>query len=162
MAETVRLSLIYLEDLDVGVGTRDVRLFDNSIATLNKIHLGNLPQIRTTQIAATNGAASVSASGLIRAGDRVLGVTLKIITGLGVTAGLTGINIGDGSTIDRWGLLTTLTTNTETSQANFLLPDWPIYASNTDVVLSAVGGTFDGTGTIEVTAHFMRLSHRSA
>ncbi len=162
MAETVRLSLIYLEDLDVGVGTRDVRLFDNSIASLNKIHLGNLPQLRTGSTPATNLAASLSLSGLIRAGDRIRGVTIKSTTGLGTSAGLTAVQIGVGTTVDRWGTLTTLTVNTETSQGDFTLPEMPIYASNTDVVLSAVGGTFDGTGVIEVTAHYMRLTHRAS
>ncbi len=162
MAETVRLSLIYLEDMDVGVGTRDVRLFDNSIATLNKIHLGNLPQLRTTTAAATNAATSLSLSGLIKAGDRILGVTLKITTGLGTSAGLTSIQVGDGTVQDRWGSLATLTVNTETSQADFPLSEMPIYPSDTNVVISAIGGTFDGTGVLQVTAHYMRLTHRAS
>lgn len=162
MAETVRLSLIYLEDLDVGVGTRDVRLFDNSIATLQKIHLGTLLQVRTTTTPATNAASQLALSGLIQAGDRIFGVTIKLTTGLGTSSGLTAIRIGDPTTTDRWGTLSTLTVNTETSQADFGLADLPIYSSNTNVVISAVGGTFDGTGAIEVTAHYMRLTHRAS
>jgi hypothetical protein len=70
--------------------------------------------------------------------------------------------VGDGTIIDRWGSLTTLTINYETTQGNFLTGDWPIYPSGASIIISALGGTFDGTGTIEVTAHTMQLTHRSA
>ncbi len=162
MPETVTLSRIYLEDLDIGVGTRDVRLFDGSIAALTRLGLGVLPHIRTTTLNATNAATLLTASSLIRAGERVLGVTIKILTGLGTSLSLSGISIGDTVTIDRWGTLTTLTANTETDQGDFLLADMPIYPANNDVVISATGGTFDGTGAIQVTVHYMTLTHRSA
>lgn len=162
MPETVTLSRIYLEDLDIGVGTRNVRLFDGSVAALTRLGLGVLPHIRTTTLKATNGASLLTASAFIHAGERVLGVTMKITTGLGVTGGLTGFSIGDTVTIDRWGTFTTLTVNTESNQGDFTVEGWPVYPASNDVVVSALGGTFDGTGAIQLTVHYMTLTHRSA
>lgn len=162
MPETVTLSRIYLEDLDVGIGTRDVRLFDGSTAALTRIHLGVLPQLRTTSVSCTNAATVLTATNIILAGDRVLGVTCGFSPGVGTTRGLTALAIGDSGTINRWGTITSFGTNASTSQADFTLEGWPIYPSNESVIISAIGGTFDGTGIITVTVHYMRLTHRVA
>jgi hypothetical protein len=162
LTETVRLTRILLEDLDVGSGQRSVRLADGSLATLTQVSLPGLCSLRTTRLNASNAASVLTATGLIPANARVAGVTSKVTTTLATTNGLTGFSIGDGTISDRWGTQTSLSANAETDQGDFADGSWPAYAAATDVVLSAVGGTFGATGQVEVTVFYFLLVHRSA
>jgi hypothetical protein len=151
-----------LEDLDVGSGTRSVRLADGSLATLTQVSLPGLCSLKTTRLNASNGASALTATGLIPANARVAGVTSKVTTTLATTNSLTGFAIGDGTIVDRWGGQTTLTANAETDQGDFADAEWPVYAAATDVVLSAQGGTFGSTGQVEVTLWYFLMTHRTA
>lgn len=96
-----------------------------------------------------NGAAILSATGAIPAGARVHDVFAHNNSAFGSSGGMTAYNIGDGVTVDMWGV-NQLAQNAENSQAGFHSGDLPIYAVATDVVLSAIGGLFDGSGQAQV------------
>lgn len=159
--EVVNFSLIGLEDLDIGNGTRQVRLGDGALHTLHQIQLSSLLIPKTVRLSALSGDAVMSAP-IIQAGMRVAGVTSQIIDAFGTSLGLTGLNIGDSITDDRWGTQATLTANAETDQGDFGDAEWPIYASGDNVLIHAVGGLFDGTGRLEITLWAFYLTHRSA
>jgi hypothetical protein len=162
--ETVRLTRICEEDLDVGSGTRSVRLADGSVATLHQVSVPGLCPKLTVRLSASNGASTLTATGLIPSGARVLGVTTKIITTFGTTGGLTGFAVGDATSVAHWGSQTTLTAGAETSQRDFTDAGQPINnsAAASDVILSALSGTFDATGQVEVQLTWFLLTHRSA
>jgi hypothetical protein len=162
LTETIRLSRLMLEDIDVGSGTRSVRLADGSTATLTQVSLPGLCSLKTTRLNASNGASVLTATGLIPANSRVLAVTSKVTVTLGTGGGLTAFSIGDGTIVDRWGTQSTLTANAETDQGDFTDDTIPIYASATDVVVSALGGTFASTGQIELSVFYWLLTHRAA
>jgi hypothetical protein len=156
------LTRILLEDLDIGSGTRSVRLADGSLATLTQISVPGLCQLKTVRVSVTNGASTLTVSGLIPAGARVVGVTTEILTTFGTTGGLTGFSVGDGVLVDRWGSQTTLSAGAQTDQGDFTDGEWPVYSSANDVVLSALSGTFDSQGAIEISVWYFLMTHRSA
>ena len=139
-----------------------MRLADGRVALLNQLHIGHLAAITSTTLAAGAGAAVLTATGFLKAGMRILGVTTQILYSLGTSQGLTAFVVGDGLTIDRWGQSQGLTAGYKTEQGQFHDATWPIYATNTDVVLSALGGLFDAAGQVEITVHYFPLLHRSA
>ena len=98
---------------------------------------------------------------MIPAGARVAGVTTQILTSLGTTQGLTSFSVGDSLLIDRWGEQHVLTAGAQTDQGDFHTSDWPVYPTDTDVILSALGGLFSG-GEVEVTTWTFFLTHRAA
>src|SRR5262245_52596495 len=144
MAELIQYSKICLEDLDLGDGTREVRLQDGSLHTLNRIS-GILSLVRTTQLTATNGTTTLTATGLIPLGARVHDVTIKILTALGTSNGLSSIMIGDSITLDRWGSGIGVTQNTETSQADFTVQEMVVYSSSQNVLITG-NANYNGTG----------------
>jgi hypothetical protein len=160
--ETVHFAKVVEEDLDIGEGTVQVRLADGSLPTAHRLSLPSLLLRRSQRITASAGVDVLTATGLIPAGARVAGVTTEVLTGLGTTQGLTAFTIGDPVVPNRWGTQTTLTTGSQTDQGDFGDPNWQVYTVATDVQLAALGGLFDATGHIEVTAHYFFLTHRSA
>lgn len=160
--ETVEYSLICREDLDIGSSTRSIELADGSTATLHQVSVASLLIPVTQTVVPSASAATAVLTGLIPAGARVAGVTTEILTTLGTSQGLTGVAIGDGTVIDFWGVQSTLTAGAQTDQGDFRNATWPMYASATNVVLSATDGLFDGVGEVEVTAWYFLLTHRSA
>ena len=160
--ETVEYSLVTTEDLDIGTGTRSVHLADGGTVTLHQISLGALLLLSTRRIVPPPGAALATLTDFITGGSRVFGVTTEILTSLGTSQGLSRVAIGDASSLNRWGEQPVLTSGAQTDQGDFQDGALPIYPEDTDVVLSAIGGLFDGTGHIEVTLHYFLLTHRSA
>lgn len=160
MTETVRFSKVCVEDLALGYGTRSVRLANQAVYTLNEIHLSAFLLLSRRTLSAVNGASALTWTAGIPALARVWGVTAKILTGFGATGGLTGLRLGDATLLDRWtNAAMALTLATETSQGDFASADLPIYASATDILVSAVGGTFDATGAIELACYYSLLRH---
>ena len=162
MTETIRFTRVLLEDLDIGTSLREVRLADGRVMLLQQVHLGNLAVLQTTVLNASAAATTLVASGFLKAGMRVMGVTTEVLATFGTTNAMTGFVIGDGLVIDRWGQSTGLVARSRTEQPQFTDTTWPVYAGNTDVVVSALGGTFDSIGQIEITVHYFPLLHRRA
>lgn len=114
----------------------------------------------TTQqtVTASPGASVLTASAMAPVGYRVLGVLTEVLTGFGTSSGLTGLLIGDAVANDRWGVQTTLTAGATTGQLACHGGDEPIAApSSYTVLVSALGGTFDATGSLALTAYWEAL-----
>lgn len=157
--ETVRLSLIYLEDLDIGTGTRQVRLADGSLADLTRVSLPGFLALRTYRVTPTAGQAILPNLTNALPAARIAGVTTEILTTFGTSQGLTGFMVGDATIPDRWGTQTTLTAGAQTGDAQ---GDWPVYTAASDLIVSALDGLFDADGRLEVTVHYFILAHRAA
>ncbi len=100
--------------------------------------------------------ASVTATGLIPAGAELKGLTTRVTTGLGTGGGTTGYAIGDGSDANRWGSVTGTVAGTTTDDRNWTDFSRFKQAAAQDVVVTALGGDFNGTGVIEICAFYQR------
>lgn len=97
------------------------------------------------------GATSTVVAG-IGEGSIVYGVTGRVLSDIG---GATSIEIGVLGSADRYG------SGYGVAQGSWArgITGTPLaYYSNTDLVLTAVGGDFDGTGQIRLAVHFGTLS----
>jgi hypothetical protein len=132
-----------IHDLLTGTSGAYKTRFENGAATAVRI--------ATTTVNCTAAAASVTASNLIPKGARVLGVTTTVTVALGTSNGTTGYQVGDGSDVDRWADKTGTATSTSTDNSD-ATADWEgSFTSANNVVITAKGGNFDGTGTIRIT-----------
>jgi hypothetical protein len=107
----------------------------------------------TTSVTAAAGA-TVTATNLIPAKAFLIGVSTRITTTLGATSGTTGFNVGDVTDADRFGVQAAITAGSTTSNGDATADPtgWALAARS--VVLTAVGGNFDGTGAVRVTVHY--------
>lgn len=112
----------------------------------------------TTLIEDVSGATEV-ATDLIPAGTFCLGVVTRIVTALGDSNSTTGYTVGDGSDADRWGVASAITAGTQTGQLANPATANPtgFFVSAQSVTLTAVGGNFDATGDIRVTAFYIEM-----
>jgi len=99
--------------------------------------------------------ASVTATGLIPAGAVVMGVTSKVTTALGTANGTTGYKIGTGADDDRWGAITGTAAGTTSDNRNWTAGTIECFPSATDVIVTATGGNFNGTGVIYLSVQYM-------
>lgn len=111
----------------------------------------------TATVAAAAGA-TVTATNLIPDGAFLLGVVTRITVTLGNGGGTTGYQIGDGSDADRWGAIAARTAGTTSSNADATAAFTGSFIAANSVVLTAVGGNFDGTGTFRVTVMYIDLT----
>jgi hypothetical protein len=162
MVETIYLSKVREEDLDLGTSTRSVLLHDNAFYTLHQISAGGSLAVKETRTqAATASASSLTITFSNPPASRIHGVTLAILTTLGTTNGLTSIDIGTSRIPMLWGDNVGITLGTTTTPANFWSDVEPIDDDgNFAVVIRGNGGTFDGTGSIAVQLHYSLLAHR--
>jgi hypothetical protein len=106
-------------------------------------------------LSAVSGA-SVTATTLIPDGAFLIGVTTRINTTLGVTNGTTGYTVGDGTDPDLWGAVVGTAAGTATKSSDFTaVGACGLYTAAQSVVITATGGNFNGTGAIEVVAHYL-------
>lgn len=113
-------------------------------------------------VSLTQGTASgqpiITLANLIPANARVVGVFVHNNVGLGNTNGMTGYDVGDGITVDKWsgghagGI--PLTAGYQSVQGDFGSESETIYAVATSVILTARGGLFDATGNVTVTVKY--------
>lgn len=108
---------------------------------------------RTVEVdhAVQAGATSVVSSH-IPANTVVYGVTGRILSDVG---GATGLEIGVAGSTDRYG------SGIGTAAGAWLrgLTGSPLtYYADTDLVLTAQGGTFDGSGIVRIAVHFAELT----
>ena len=99
-------------------------------------------------------AASFTLSGFIPAGALLIGITSRVDTEC-TTA--TGYTVGDGSDVDLWGVAAAVAVGTATGSADFTAAgaSGVFFSAAQDVVVTAVGGNFDGTGVITLCGHFL-------
>ena len=84
MVETITYARMLREDIDLGVGTRTLRLQDGALHTLQQIS-GHLYLIDTVIIPATADQAQLTATFNNPNNTRVHGVTILISDALGTT-----------------------------------------------------------------------------
>lgn len=114
----------------------------------------------STEKTITAGANN-TLTNLIPAGSLVLGVTCRVTEVVTGAAGFTGFNVGLAANTDYWGLNISPVLGTTTSLASVGAGDTAIavYPAATSVILTAVGGNFDGvTGKVKVTVHYISLT----
>ena len=99
--------------------------------------------------------ASVTATALIPAGAVVMGVTSKVTTALGTANGTTGYQIGTGADADRWGAITGTALGTTSDNRNWTAGTIECFPAATDVIVTATGGNFNGTGVIYLSVQYM-------
>lgn len=109
----------------------------------------------STELTDVSGATA-TASNLIPAGSYVIGVTTRVTTAIGTGNGTTSMDIGDGSDVDLFGNNVGITAGSTTDLSDHTA-NVGISATATDVVLTAVGGNFDGTGDVRITVHYINL-----
>lgn len=101
-------------------------------------------------------AASATISGIVPAGAMLIGVTTRIDVALGETNGTTGYAVGDGVDANLWGDVSGVAIGTSSDSSDFTASGAVGFdTAARDVVLTAAGGNFDGTGTITVVVHYM-------
>lgn len=100
--------------------------------------------------------ASVTATALIPDGAFLVGLTTRVTTALGTGNGTSGYQIGDGSDTDRWGTVTGTAIGTTTDNRDFTVTTAQFFNADQNVVITANGGNFDGTGVIQVIAYYIR------
>lgn len=104
---------------------------------------------------ASVSGASVTATGLIPGGAIVVGVTSKVTVALGGGGGTTGYQVGDAGDADRWGAAATITLGTTTDNRDWTATTVQAFTAATDVIVTAVGGNFNGTGTIYLSVQYL-------
>jgi hypothetical protein len=154
-------------------GSRDVFLLRDSAANTLALRNGTSSQtfnhydtytsstdyhrvaIKTARatLASVSGA-TVTATGLIPDGAVVVGVTTKVtVTISGGTT--TGFQVGTGGDPDRWGEAVALTAGTSLDNTNWTAGTIEAFTAATDVIVTAVGGNFTGTGTIYLSVQYL-------
>lgn len=101
--------------------------------------------------------ATVTATNLIPAKAQLIGIATRITTQLGNGSGTTGYSVGDGSDADRWGVAGAVTVGTVTDQDSATADPSGYFNAANNVVLTATGGNFDGTGVIRVVAAVLTM-----
>ncbi len=132
--------------------SQTVRVYDTYTSSTDS-HRVAIATARAT-LSAVSGA-SVTATGLIPAGAVVMGVTSKVTTALGTANGTTGYKIGTGADDDRWGAITGTAAGTTSDNRNWTAGTIECFPSATDVIVTATGGNFNGTGVIYLSVQYM-------
>ena len=117
-------------------------------------------RIPTETLASVTGASVSTAAGFIPDGALVLGVTTEVSVALGTSGGTTGYEVGEGGDATRWGSITGTSTATFSDNADFTNSAVEIFTAADVVVITAIGGNFDGTGSIIVNLHYIEVGNR--
>jgi hypothetical protein len=128
-----------------GTNTQTLRLYDRYTNSTNYSRMSF--KSFTTTLASVSGA-SVTATNLIPAATNVIGVNSKVTVALGTGGGTTGYQVGDGTDADRWGSITGTDTATASGMANATADPRGWFQAANNVVVTANGGNFNGTGSI--------------
>lgn len=107
-----------------------------------------------TTLSGVSGA-SVTASNLRPKGADVVGVATTVTTALGTGSGTTGYQIGDGTDADRYGNITGTAIGTDSDNSDATADPTGFQLANGDIVITANGGDFDGTGVIRVDVFYL-------
>jgi len=81
-----------------------------------------------------------------------------VTTELGAGTGTTGYAVGDGVDANRWGDIVGTIAGTSSGQADATADPTGWFTAANNVVLTAAGGNFDGTGVIRVVASCATMS----
>jgi hypothetical protein len=104
-------------------------------------------------LVAASGQAQLVLANALPAGVRIRGVTTRTLQALGTSQNLTSFAVGEVNVFDRWGTQTDLAVDATTDLVHFTLLDEPIFPTPQAVLITALGGHFDGIGRLEVTVY---------
>lgn len=105
---------------------------------------GTIGSASTIAAGSLNGATTNIGTTIIPAGCLVLGVTAYVTVNI---TGATSVNLGDGTTANAFGTISTLTAGGSSTIANYGTGTSPkFYPSATNVVATAVGGAANFSG----------------
>jgi hypothetical protein len=135
-----------------GTAAQIFRVYDTYTSDTD-FHRAAIATARAT-LSAVSGA-SATATALIPAGAVVMGVTSKVTTSLGTGNGTTGYEIGTASDSDRWGAITGTAAGTASDNRDWTAGTIECFPAATNVIVTAVGGNFNGTGTIYLSVQYM-------
>jgi hypothetical protein len=135
-----------------GTSAQVKRIYD-TYASSTDYHRLAIATARATLSGVTG--ASVTATAIIPDGAVVVGVTTKVTTGLGTGSGTTGYTVGDGSDVDRWGVVVGTASGTSSDNTNWTATTIQAFTAASDIVITASGGNFDGTGVIYVSVQYL-------
>lgn len=129
--------------------------FHGQWGTTGGVTNGQVINVRSAETALTGlSGATATATSLIPAGSLVLGVSCRVTTAI---TGATTFDVGDGSDVDAFGAAIAIALDTTTDLTDSTITAAPIYASATNVVLTANGSNFTG-GAVRVTVHYMTIT----
>jgi|GEM_PF-2771970 len=114
-----------------------------------------------TELLAAVSGATVTTGTLVPKGGHVMGLSARVVTSLGTTSGLTGFTVGTASDADLYGTANAITANGGTEDNDWTADGGGWQAANLAVQLTAVGGDFDGTGDVQVSAHYTMSSRNN-
>jgi hypothetical protein len=149
--DTVTNSATGILALRVGTAAQALRIYDTYTSASDYHRLG-MATVRISQTA--TAGATITLTGLIPDGAVVMGVTTKVTTAL--TGGVTGYQVGTAADADRWGVAATATIGTTTDNRDWTNGTIECFTAATDVILTANGASFSGTGVIYVSIQYMR------
>lgn len=99
--------------------------------------------------------ASITAVGIIPDGAIVIGIATEVTTALGTGSGTSGYRVGDGSDTDRWGVAAAVLIGTKTNNSNWTVTTVNLFTAAQNIVITADGGNFNGTGVIVLTVDYL-------
>jgi hypothetical protein len=149
--DTVTNSATGILALRVGTAAQALRIYDTYTSASDYHRLG-MATVRISQTA--TAGATITLTGLIPDGAVVMGVTTKVTTAL--TGGVTGYQVGTAADADRWGVAATATIGTTTDNRDWTNGTIECFTAATDVILTANGANFSGTGVIYVSIQYLR------
>ena len=135
-----------------GTNRHELRVYD-TFSTASDFHRIAIATARATLTNVTG--ATVTATALIPAGSVIMGVTSKVTTALGTGGGTTGYQIGTATDADRWADKTGTVLGTQTDNRDWTSGTIENFATATDVIVTAKGGNFNGTGVIYISVQYM-------
>jgi hypothetical protein len=128
-----------------------LRVYD-TFGSASDYHRLGMATVRISQTA--TAGATITLTGLIPDGAVVMGITTKVTAAL--TGGVTGYQIGTAADADRWGVAATATIGTTTDNRDWTNGTIECFTAATDVILTANGANFSGTGVIYVSIQYLR------
>jgi len=134
-----------------GTNAQTFRVYD-TFGSASDFHRLGMATVRISQTA--TAGATITLTGLIPDGAVVMGVTTKVTTAL--TGGVTGYQVGTAADADRWGVAATATIGTTTDNRDWTNGTIECFTAATDVILTANGASFSGTGVIYVSIQYLR------
>ncbi len=103
--------------------------------------------------------ATVTLSNIIPQGSFVLGVVTRVNVALGTGSGTTGYALGTPGDANLWGDIVGTSVGTSSNHEDFTAAGAvAFYPTTEDIVLTAAGGSFNGTGDIRVVISYMRVT----
>jgi len=136
------------------VSRTQVRAVGQLVSVANLADHGAETQIQTTFAdVATSAGSSVTAAALIPAGSFVIGVTVRVLVGVG---GPASFDVGDGIDVDRWGAAISSGFGTTTDITDYTTGAVTTFPAANDVVITSTGVDFT-SGSIRITIHYTTL-----